>query len=224
MKLSMKLSILILVALTFTLTVNSSPIIERRRFGREHTPEADSVYDCMKAQVLGAGIELEAAAGALVNASVFALLVKAGACDQQNAADQCLDLADRVDAKFESNKEGKARKKALTKCCVTYRQLERNTNGDGVASANCTEAPRHKILEGLAQAQDPTGLKTTAGFSGESPTDTPTTSATPTKKPKKNPKKKNPKTEPTPSTTPTAKPKDSLNSVSTSMPTTTGAA
>ncbi|CAG8500761.1 13240_t:CDS:2 [Racocetra fulgida] len=111
----MKLSIFILVVLTFALTVNSSPIIERRRFGQEHTPEAESVYNCMDTQTKGVAIELERAAGDLKNTTVFSLLANADACAQQNAADSCLDLADRIEAALESSKEGKARKKALSK-------------------------------------------------------------------------------------------------------------
>ncbi|CAG8618934.1 26148_t:CDS:2 [Racocetra persica] len=164
----MKFSIFIWVVLAFALTINGSLVnLKRRRFGQEHSSKAEGFYNCVNEQAQGTG--LEADAGALVNITVFALLAKAGPCDQQDAADKCIDLADRIEVALQN----KTRRDVLTECCKKYRQLERNTNGVGVQSPNCTRPPRHKELEGLVQAQDPTGLKTTAGFPKEPETKTP---------------------------------------------------
>ncbi|CAG8753276.1 5011_t:CDS:2, partial [Racocetra fulgida] len=117
---------------------------------QEHSSKAESFYNCVNKQAQGTGLEVDA--GALVNITVFALLANAGPCDQQDAADKCIDLADRIEAALQNSENGKTRRYVLTKCCKKYRQLKRNTN---------------------VQAQDPTGLKTTAGFPKELDTKTP---------------------------------------------------
>ncbi|CAG8769869.1 19900_t:CDS:2 [Cetraspora pellucida] len=193
----MKSSIFILVAvLALGLTVNGSPVnFEKRRFGQEHSPQAEAVYSCMKNQAASAnkaleavgqgpnaGIQFEADAGALVNATVFSLLAKAGACDQQKAADACFDLADRINTALSSTSsaEGQGISDTLKTCCKNLRQLERNTNGIGVKSADCKEKPKHKELDGLKQAQDPSAVEATPTAPEQQPT----------KAPKKNQKKK----------------------------------
>ncbi|CAG8722218.1 5697_t:CDS:2 [Cetraspora pellucida] len=214
----MKSSIFIFVAvLALGLTVNGSPVnFEKRRFGQEHSPKAEAVYSCMKNQAkaanialeavgqgVNAGIKFEADAGALVNTTVFSLLVKADACDQQKAADACFDLAESINTALSSttSEEGEGITDTLKNCCLDLRQLERNTNGLGVKSAECKQKPKHKELEGLKQAQDPSAEDATPTASEQEPT------KAPKENPKKKPKKKDPKqSEETPvvTTTPTS--------------------
>ncbi|PKY41533.1 hypothetical protein RhiirA4_339302 [Rhizophagus irregularis] len=79
---------------------------------------------------------------------VRALLAKAPTCDQQDRADEIIDLAIEI---------GGDKKEKLIKVAKTYRQLERNTPKAGQPSELCKKKPRHKELDGLVQAQDPTG-------------------------------------------------------------------
>lgn len=134
----MKFSLFILVVLAFALTVNGSLVsLKRRRLGQENSPIAVGFYDCVEGQVSGTG--LEADAEALLNKTKLALSANAGPCDQQDAADECIDFADRINATLQDKEDGQIRKDVLTECCKTYRQLERSTDGVGVPSQNCTK-------------------------------------------------------------------------------------
>ncbi|RIA82093.1 hypothetical protein C1645_674353, partial [Glomus cerebriforme] len=84
--------------------------------------------------------------GNLSDAMVRALLAKAPTCDQQDRADEIIDLGEELGGK---------KKEQLIKVARTYRQLERNTPKAGQPSALCKKKPRHKELDGLVQAQDP---------------------------------------------------------------------
>src|ERR1043165_8900841 len=119
---------------------------DKRRFGVEHTPEADATFQEVKD--LAQGSDKEAEAGNLSGAMVRALLAKAPACDQQDRADEVIDLG----LKF-----GGEKLKQYIAVAKRYRQLERNTPNAGQPSELCDKEPRNKELEGLTQAQDPTG-------------------------------------------------------------------
>ncbi|CAG8763742.1 5064_t:CDS:1, partial [Funneliformis caledonium] len=120
--------------------------LTRRRFGVEHTPEADATFQEVKDIVQGT--DKEEKAGNLSGAMVRALLAKAPACDQQDRADEVIDLGREL---------GGEQEEQLIKVAKTYRQLERNTPNAGQPSELCKKPPRNKELEGLVQAQDPTG-------------------------------------------------------------------
>src|ERR1043165_935767 len=119
---------------------------DKRRFGVEHTPEADAAFQEVKD--IAQGTDKEAQAGNLSGAMVRALLAKAPTCDQQDRADEIIDLAIEI---------GGDKKEKLIKVAKTYRQLERNTPKAGQPSELCKKKPRHKELDGLVQAQDLTG-------------------------------------------------------------------
>ncbi|CAG8671353.1 9746_t:CDS:2 [Cetraspora pellucida] len=143
----MKFLTVISACLVLSLTINAAPMgLEKRRFGQEHTPAADATFQEIKDIAQGTGTEAQA--GNLSGAMVRALLAKAPACDQQDRADEIIDLAEQL---------GGNKKKQLIKLAKTYRQLERNTPNAGQPSELCKEKPRHKELNGLKQAQDPTG-------------------------------------------------------------------
>ncbi|CAG8599294.1 12237_t:CDS:2, partial [Dentiscutata heterogama] len=130
--------------------LGSNPLgasLEKRRFGQEHTPQADATFQDVKD--LAQGTDKEAQAGNLSGAMVRALLAKAPACDQQDRADEVIDLGDQLG---DPTKRDQA-----VKIAQTYRQLERNTPNVGQPSELCNKKPRHKELDGLTQAQDPTG-------------------------------------------------------------------
>lgn len=151
---------------------------EKRRFGQEHTPKADATFQAMKDISVGTGFEAQL--GDLSGAAVRALLAKAGACDQQDVADQCVDFAHQIGQKFASS-NGPQKEKDLIKVCQTYRTLERNTPNAGQPSELCNKPPKNKELNGLVQAQDP-GTATT------------TTTKTPCPTGDKKPKNPNPTT------------------------------
>ncbi|CAG8707839.1 35571_t:CDS:2, partial [Gigaspora margarita] len=138
-----------LIASTLSLTINAVPLggslnaLEKRRFGQEHTPQADKTFQDVKD--IAQGTQLEAEAGNLSGAMVRALLAKAPACDQQNQADNVIDLGKKL---------GGDKLNQMIKVAQTYRQLERNTPNAGQPSELCTT---NKELDGLTQAQDPTG-------------------------------------------------------------------
>uniref|UniRef100_A0A1D1ZL47 Late protein n=1 Tax=Anthurium amnicola TaxID=1678845 RepID=A0A1D1ZL47_9ARAE len=143
----MKLSSVLSVLLSFAIVSQAVPMdLSKRRFGVEHTPEADATFQDVKD--LAQGSDKEAQAGNLSGAMVRALLAKAPACDQQDRADDVIDLG----RQFGGDKE-----QQFIKVAQTYRQLERNTPNAGQASELCTKPPRNKELDGLTQAQDPTG-------------------------------------------------------------------
>ncbi|CAG8591723.1 10885_t:CDS:2 [Racocetra persica] len=186
----MKLLVVISAFMALSLTVNAAPMgLEKRRFGQEHTPAADKTFQDVKD--LAQGTENEAEAGNLSGAMVRALLAKAPACDQQDRADEIIDLSERNGIK------GTAKQQQLIEVAKTYRQLERNTPNAGQPSELCDKAPRHSELDGLTQAQDPTGAKGNNpkgdnpkgdNPKGDDPKDDPKK-----KKPKKDDKKKKPK-------------------------------
>ncbi|RIB09318.1 hypothetical protein C2G38_278075 [Gigaspora rosea] len=148
----MKFSTFMLIASALSLTVNAAPLggslnaLEKRRFGQEHTPQADATFQAVKD--LAQGTDKEAQAGNLSGAMVRALLAKAPACDQQDRADEVVDLAREL---------GGDKEPQMIKVAQMYRQLERNTPKDGQPSELCDKQPRNKELDGLTQAQDPTG-------------------------------------------------------------------
>ncbi|GBC01560.1 hypothetical protein RclHR1_04230005 [Rhizophagus clarus] len=141
--------------LSLTIVHQAVPVavrLSRRRFGQEHTPQADTTYQAVKD--IAKGTNKEEQAGNLSGAMVRALLAKATTCDQQDRADEIIDLAISL---------GGERKKKLIKVAKKYRQLERNTPKAGQPSALCHKPPRHKELDGLVQAQDPTGKPVHSG-------------------------------------------------------------
>ncbi|RHZ35596.1 hypothetical protein [endosymbiont GvMRE of Glomus versiforme] len=89
----MKFSIVVLVVLTLV-SVVSAINLEKRRFGQEHTSQADACFQNMKDLSSGTGFEAEL--GNLSGAAVRALLAKAPACDQQDIADLTIDIARRI--------------------------------------------------------------------------------------------------------------------------------
>ncbi|RGB32670.1 hypothetical protein C1646_743781 [Rhizophagus diaphanus] len=142
----MKLSLVLPICLSFVIISQAAPMnFDKRRFGVEHTPEADATFQEVKD--LAQGSDKEAQAGNLSGAMVRALLAKAPACDQQDRADEVIDLGKEF---------GGEKLKQYIKVAQTYRQLERNTPGVGQPSELCDKKPRNKELEGLTQAQDPT--------------------------------------------------------------------
>ncbi|CAG8576478.1 13427_t:CDS:2, partial [Dentiscutata erythropus] len=157
-----------------TINVNASPTnlknrrnLEKRRFGQEHTPQADATFQEVKD--IAQGTDKEEQAGNLSGAMVRALLAKAPACDQQDRADEVIDLGKEL---------GGDKLNQMVKVAQAYRQLERNTPKDGQPSALCNKAPRNKELDGLTQAQDPTGgASNTQDPNAQNPanTQTPTT-------------------------------------------------
>ncbi|CAI2164565.1 19518_t:CDS:1 [Funneliformis geosporum] len=149
----MKFALIFAVTLALVATTQSAPmILSKRRFGQEHTPKADGTFKDIKD--IAKGTNKEEQAGNLSGAMVRALLAKAPTCDQQNRADEVIDLAYELGGKKE---------KQLIKVAKIYRQLERNTPKAGQPSALCKKQPRHKELYGLVQAQDPTGKGKTPG-------------------------------------------------------------
>ncbi|RHZ76933.1 hypothetical protein Glove_187g69 [Diversispora epigaea] len=150
----MKLFAVVSVGLSLLSIINAAPIIAKRRFGQEHTPLADKTYQDMKDAV--AGTTFEEVTGNLSGAAVRALLAKAPACDQQDVADQCVDIAKQIGKEVSKDREA-----TLIPVCQTYRKLERNTPNVGQASELCNKEPRNAELKGLVQAQDPTGTGST---------------------------------------------------------------
>src|ERR1043165_6710715 len=88
---------------------------DKRRFGVEHTPEADATFQEVKD--IAQGTDKEAQAGNLSGAMVRALLANAPACDQQDRADEVIDLGTEL---------GGDKRDQMVKVAQTYRQLERN--------------------------------------------------------------------------------------------------
>jgi hypothetical protein len=123
-------------------------VIIQARFGQEHTKKAEATYAGVRDTSQGTGKEEQA--GNLSGAMVRALLAAAPTCDQQDRADEIIDLGISVGGK---------KKKEFIKFARAYRQLERNTPHPGQPSKLCKKTPRHKELRGLKQAQDPTGKK-----------------------------------------------------------------
>ncbi|PKK75735.1 hypothetical protein GLOIN_2v1648105, partial [Rhizophagus irregularis DAOM 181602=DAOM 197198] len=143
----MKLSLVLPICLSFVIISQAAPMnFDKRRFGVEHTPEADATFQEVKD--LAQGSDKEAQAGNLSGAMVRALLAKAPACDQQDRADEIIDLGKEFGGK---------KLDQFIAVAKTYRQLERNTPKAGQPSELCDKKPRNKELEGLTQAQDPTG-------------------------------------------------------------------
>ncbi|RHZ76931.1 hypothetical protein Glove_187g67 [Diversispora epigaea] len=149
----MKLFAVVSIGLFLPSIINAAPIVTKRRFGVEHTQEADQTYEVMKNA--GKGTKFEDATGSLVNDAVLALLANAEVCDQQKVAERCIDLARQIGAEVD-----KSRETTLISACQTYRTLERNTPVAGQPSELCTIPVVNKELEGLTQRQDPTGLQT----------------------------------------------------------------
>lgn len=145
----MKFFAIVSVSLSLLSIVNAAPIITKRRFGQEHTQLADKTYQDMKDAVQGTKFEEET--GNMSGAAVRALLAKAPKCEQQDVADQCVDIAKKAGTEVSKDIQDK-----LIPVCQTYRKLERNTPKDGQPSELCDRAPRNKELNGLTQAQDPT--------------------------------------------------------------------
>ncbi|CAB4395299.1 unnamed protein product [Rhizophagus irregularis] len=145
----MKLNLVLSVFFSFALIPQAFPMalnFDKRRFAQEHTAKAEATYTAVRNISLGTGKEQQA--GDLSGAMVRALLAKAPTCDQQDRADEIIDLAIEI---------GGDKKEKLIKVAKTYRQLERNTPKAGQPSELCKKKPRHKELDGLVQAQDPTG-------------------------------------------------------------------
>lgn len=145
----MKLHLVLSVFFSFALISQAFPMtlnFDKRRFSQEHTPKADATYAAVKEISVGTGKEQQA--GDLSGAMVRALLAKAPTCDQQDRADEIIDLAIEI---------GGDKKEKLIQVAKTYRQLERNTPKAGLPSELCKKKPRHKELDGLVQAQDTTG-------------------------------------------------------------------
>ncbi|CAG8582636.1 2300_t:CDS:2, partial [Cetraspora pellucida] len=143
----MKFLTVISACLVLSLTINAAPMgLEKRRFNQEHTPAADATFQEIKDIAQGTG--MEGPAGDLSGAMVRALLAKAPACDQQDRADEIIELCQQL---------GGEKEKQMVKLAKTYRQLERNTPKAGQPSELCDKEPRNKELKGLKQAQDPTG-------------------------------------------------------------------
>src|SRR5436305_3023118 len=134
------------VILSLVVATQASPMyLNKRRFGVEHTPEADKTFQDVKD--LAQGSDKEAQAGNLSGAMVRALLAKAPACDQQDRADEVIDLGRTFGGQKEQD---------FIAVAKTYRQLERNTPQAGQPSELCNKPPKNKELDGLTQAQDPT--------------------------------------------------------------------
>jgi hypothetical protein len=151
----MKSKLVLAVFLSLAITSQAIPMeFDKRRFGQEHTPKADATYEAVRDLSQGTGKEEQA--GNLSGAMVRALLAKAPTCDQQDRADEIIDLAYEI---------GGVKKEKLIKVAKTYRQLERNTPKEGQPSELCKKSPRHQELDGLVQEQDPTG-KSGGGESG----------------------------------------------------------
>ncbi|CAG8532627.1 16829_t:CDS:2 [Acaulospora morrowiae] len=165
----MKLSILSVTLALFAVAGAIPMNMEKRRFGQEHTPRADADFQAMKDISNGTGFEAQL--GDLSGAAVRALLAKAGACDQQDVADQCVDIAHQIGQKFASS-FGPQKEADLIKVCQDYRTLERNTPNVGQPSDLCNRPPKNKELDGLVQAQDP---GTAANGATPTTADTPTT-------------------------------------------------
>lgn len=88
----MKFLPIISVALSLLSIANAAPLdFTKRRFGQEHTPEADATYQAMKD--IAAGTTFEASLGNLSGDAVNALLARADKCAQQDVADRCVDIA-----------------------------------------------------------------------------------------------------------------------------------
>src|SRR5205823_5635669 len=85
----MKLTIVLAVYLSVAAVIQAAPMkFDKRRFGVEHTPEADATFQEVKD--IAQGTDKEAQAGNLSGAMVRALLAKAPDCDQQDRADEVI--------------------------------------------------------------------------------------------------------------------------------------
>ncbi|CAG8508668.1 12681_t:CDS:2 [Ambispora gerdemannii] len=133
-----------------TVTLAAPIELTKRRFGQEHTARADGDFQKMKDIAQGTGFEAQL--GDLSGAAVRALLAKAPACDQQDVADQTIDIARQIGLQGKS--DSKQKEKDLIEVAKDYRTLERNTPNVGQPSELCT---KNSELNGLVQAQDPTG-------------------------------------------------------------------
>ena len=144
----MKLSLVLSVTFLFAVISQAVPIgLSKRREGQEQTPKAVTIFQEVKDLAKGSNLKDEAKN--LSNAMKKALLKDAPTCDQQDKADEIIDLGNKFDDASIREKYVKVAKK--------YRKLERNTPGKGQPSKLCKKKPRHKELKGLKQAQDPTG-------------------------------------------------------------------
>src|ERR1051325_11056035 len=85
----MKFTIIYAVFLSL-FAINQATPLDKRRFGQEHTPKADATYQAVKD--IAHGTDKEEQAGNLSGAMVRALLAKAPVCDQQDRADEVIDL------------------------------------------------------------------------------------------------------------------------------------
>lgn len=167
----MRFTTVAIITVALASMVSAAPMsIQRRRFGQEHTARADGDFQAMKDISVGTGFEADL--GNLSGAAVRALLAKAPACDQQDVADQMIDIAVKIKAQ---KPDGPKKFKDLIAVAKDYRTLERNTPGTGQASELCTKVPKHKELRGLVQAQDPTGTGATPPDTGATPPATGTT-------------------------------------------------
>jgi len=160
----MKLKQILSIFLSLAIITHGAPVnLSKRRFANETSPQAVAVFQEIKNATQGTDKEAEGAD--LSVKAIEALFVDAPACDQQDRADDIIDLGRSLGGETE---------KKLTQVAITYRQLERNTP-NGQASELCTKSPKNQELNGLLQAQDLTGAEQTITPNEPDPDDPDTT-------------------------------------------------
>ncbi|RGB26765.1 hypothetical protein C1646_769986 [Rhizophagus diaphanus] len=130
----MRLSSVLSVFLSFAIISHGAPI-SKRRFGNESSPQAVNVFQDIK--YLTQGTEKEAEGAELSVSAIEALFADASACDQQDKADEIIDLGHAL---------GGEKEKQLIQIAISYRQLERNTPEVGQPSELCEKPPKNNEI------------------------------------------------------------------------------
>jgi len=139
----MKLKSIISVFLSLAIITQGAPLnFSKRRFGNESSEKAIAVFQDVKS--ITEGTDKEAVGADLSVKAIKALFVDASACDQQDRADDIIDLGHSLGGEKENK---------LIEVAKSYRQLERNSP-DGQPSELCIKPPKNAELNGLFQAQE----------------------------------------------------------------------